>query len=152
MYRYLVILSFFVVFSTGKLFSQNSKDFAFDVNNNTIKGVLIELKDKKLFTPNKLEIQIARKQEILYLDSLEKVNKKKLFRHKENQYLRQYLGYYNARGEKVILINAFCETTYSKEELTRTWVIVLDGGECFYQIEVNLNTKKCSKFSVNGDA
>jgi hypothetical protein len=152
MERTLATFSLLVIFTTGNLFSQNNKDFAFDVNNSKINEVLIELKDKKFFTPNKSEIHIAKKQEIRYLDSLEKVNKKKLFSHKKNRYFRQYLGYIDNKGDKVILINAFCEGNYSKEELTRIWIIVLDGDECYYQIEVNLNTKKCFKFSINGDA
>jgi hypothetical protein len=138
--------------TVGNLHSQTKKDFAFDVKNSKISDVLIELKDKEFFKPNKSEIQIAKKQETHYLDSLGKVNKKKLFRHEKNQYFRQYLGYIDDRGDKVILINAFCESNYSKEELTRIWEIVLDGGECYYQIEVNLNTKKCFKFSINGDS
>ena len=152
MERTLVIFSLWIIFTTGNLFSQNNKDFAFDVNRSKINGVLIELKDKKLFTPDKSEIKIAKKQEICYLDSLEKANKKKLFSHKKNRYFRQYLGYIDNKGDKIILINVFCENNYSKEDLTRIWKIVLDGGECYYQIEVNLNTKKCFKFSINGDA
>jgi hypothetical protein len=152
MVRTLVIFYLWIIFTTGNLFSQNKKDFVFDAKNSTINEVLIELKDKNFFTPDESEIKIAKKQEICYLDSLEKINKKKLFSHNRRQYFRQYLGYIDNNGDKVILINAFCERNSSKEELTKIWKNVLDGGECYYQIEVNLNTKKCFKFSINGDA
>jgi len=56
----------------------------------------------------------------------------------------------NEKGEKEVWINCFCSTYNSdwKENI----IIVKDGGKCYFNLKVNLTTKKYYDFIVNGTA
>jgi len=81
------------------------------------------------------------------------------------KYRRQYIGYFNDKGEKLIYVNCF--------PVNEDWAIqkakegnkilniprwynslfhVFDGGNRFWQIKLNLSTKKMFDFWVNGVA
>ena len=67
------------------------------------------------------------------------------------KYARQYIPAINSDGEKILYINAFCSLQghdYWKNSL----VEVMDGGECYFQVIINMETKEVVEFSVNGVA
>ena len=69
---------------------------------------------------------------------------------KFRKYNRQYVGKIE-EGKKIIFINFFCghhDFDYWKLDL----VIVLDGGDCFFSIEYDIQTKKFSQLLINGEA
>lgn len=95
------------------------------------------------------------------LDSLEKhynTPKYKGIQFLENQfyidlqkYGRQYIAVKDKHSHKIVYINCFCnpsEFTYRKHD----WVQVDDGGNCFFQIKIDLNDKKVIDFRENGVA
>jgi hypothetical protein len=63
-------------------------------------------------------------------------------------YKRQYVGII-VGGHKRIFCNFFC---WTERPLTEKPVFVLDGGECFFRIEYDLEDKKCYNFNANGYA
>ena len=64
-------------------------------------------------------------------------------------YKRQYIVATNLKGEKEIWINCFCNTNLNwKKDL----VVVKDGGNCYFNLIINLTTGKYYNLSVNGDA
>jgi hypothetical protein len=65
-------------------------------------------------------------------------------------YKRQYIVVTNPKGEKEVWINCFCQTTNGnwKKEL----VLVKDGGNCFFNVIINLTTGKYHTLLINGDA
>lgn len=68
------------------------------------------------------------------------------FQPKEN-----YLYQYKIINIDEIYINALCET-YSNKDLENDFIVVFDGGSCFFQITYNLKEDSFSKLFVNGDA
>jgi hypothetical protein len=95
------------------------------------------------------------------LDSLKKrynTPKYKGIQFMENQfyidlkkYGRQYIAVKDKHSHKIVYINCFCnpsEFTYRKSD----WVQVDDGGNCFFQIKIDLNAKKIIDFRENGVA
>ncbi|KAA3440499.1 hypothetical protein [Rufibacter hautae] len=69
------------------------------------------------------------------------------------EYRRQYSGFYNEEGERVIGVNCFRHTKedfHSSPQWLRRMKYVKDGGNRFWRIEVNLKTKRCGRFRVNG--
>lgn len=65
-------------------------------------------------------------------------------------YRRQYFGFYNKKGEKIIYVNLAKVNDlwgYECQEL-----IVLDGGNSFWQICYHVKAKRFFSLSVNGDA
>jgi hypothetical protein len=66
------------------------------------------------------------------------------------QYKRQYVAVFNSEGEKEVWVNAFCNTFYSnwKSEI----LVVDDGGNCYFNLKINLTTNTCFELMVNGYA
>ncbi|MCJ8291351.1 MAG: hypothetical protein MJK07_16375 [Flavobacteriales bacterium] len=65
-------------------------------------------------------------------------------------YARQYVAYFNKQGEKIVWINCFC-VAYNNEWKEAVF-IASDGGNCFFNLTVNLTTNKIINLSVNGNA
>lgn len=61
---------------------------------------------------------------------------------------RQYLGFETPDGP-VLAINAFCDSVYDPASSV---VIVMDGGDCYWQAIYDLTTHAFTHFSVNGNA
>lgn len=139
-------------------FSQaNENDFIFKWPNNET-DISIDSAAEK-FTPTIAEIGIAKQLSEQYIDSLEnnagakKVKKScKILQYKYADYLRQYVGYTDSNGHRIIFMNAVCTSVGKKVDLKNEWIFVLDGGSCFYQIKVDLTTEKCFNFRVNGNS
>jgi len=64
-------------------------------------------------------------------------------------YYRQYFGYIAPDGSRVIFGNYFCDAV---ENWQKQWVLVLDGGTCFFELEYNLDTGTHFNLSVHGEA
>lgn len=141
-------------------FSQTDKnDFVFEwQNNNSALWISIDSTLEK-FTPTIEEIGLAKELSKNHIDSLEqnrdsKIVKQygKLLKFNNTDYYRQYVGFIDNKGNRIIFINAVCKAYGQKSDLTKNWIFVLDGGSCFYQIKIDLTNKKCFDFSVNGEA
>lgn len=65
-----------------------------------------------------------------------------------NKHLRQYVPVINQKGEKEIWVNFFCDSMYT--DWKNHIVKVFDGGNCYFNIKVNLTTNSYSKLIVNG--
>lgn len=97
-----------------------------------------------------------KKQERVYVDFI-KVNPKSLvpednFVIKEFPYYkRQYIPYLNSKGEKVVWINCFC-ASHENVNWRKEFVIVKDGGTCYFHLKINLTTRQLYDLIVNGDA
>lgn len=63
-------------------------------------------------------------------------------------YMRQYVGYVDIRGETIVWVNAYCDNTPPHSGIR----FVHDGGDCFWEVKVNLTRKKIYDLSINGEA
>lgn len=94
------------------------------------------------------------KQERVYNDIIEKNPNSKIdkrhFIIDLGRYKRQYYATTNEKGEKEIWVNCFCDTWDKnwKEDL----IFVFDGGNCYFNLKINLTTKEYYDVMVNGDA
>lgn len=69
---------------------------------------------------------------------------------KLKNYKIQYVPYLNTLGEKEVWINGFCNesnTNWKSEIIT-----VMDGGNCYFQIRINLEKESCYDIGTNGYA
>jgi flagellar basal body L-ring protein FlgH len=64
---------------------------------------------------------------------------------------RQYVSVINEKGGKEIWINFFCDD-WGNEKWKSEILIVKDGGNCYFNIKVNLTTKTYSELRINGYA
>jgi hypothetical protein len=66
-----------------------------------------------------------------------------------DSYKRQYAGLVLNR-RKIIYGNFFCSDT--GRDWKKEWIFVLDGGDCFFQIQFDIASGTFSGLMVNGDA
>jgi hypothetical protein len=66
------------------------------------------------------------------------------------QYYRQYVPFLNEKGEKEVWVNCFCSSL--DNDWRKDIIYVHDGGNCFFQLRVNLSKGTYHEFSVNGEA
>lgn len=67
---------------------------------------------------------------------------------KLGRYWRQYVGYVNTKGERVVWVNAYCDSAPPERGIH----FVRDGGDCYWQVKMNLTRKKIYDLSINGEA
>ncbi|MCD6010348.1 MAG: hypothetical protein K0Q79_210 [Flavipsychrobacter sp.] len=65
------------------------------------------------------------------------------------KYKRQYVVKKSLSGEKLLCVNCFCHTlsNYKKEIVS-----VEDGGNCYFNLMINLTKGQCYDLMVNGEA
>lgn len=66
------------------------------------------------------------------------------------RYKRQYIPVINEKGEKEVWVNCFCSTTGI--DWKQNLVFVFDGGNCYFNLVVNLTKKSYCQLMVNGNA
>lgn len=121
----------------------------------------------KRFTPTQEDIALA---ENILKEQIEAANKAQVnqFRNRKfinknvKKYFRQYVGFINLQGDRLIHINMHWDrfTTsdiikgYGDDRLdyTSDFSMVLDGGSRFWSININLTAKSLYGLSVNGVA
>ncbi len=57
----------------------------------------------------------------------------------------------NVKGEKEVWVNCFCSVQYM-DYWKKQVVFVKDGGNCFFNVKINITKKSFSDFEVNGEA
>jgi hypothetical protein len=138
------------------LFSQlDEKDIIFDWKHSSAVNHSIDPSLKK-YTPTIEEIELAKSISIKYIDSLElsrksKIKNKsdKLIDFEHNEYYRQYVGYYDKSGNKIIFINGCCESFADKFDINKMWVFVFGGGSCLFNALIDIDKKKCIDLNIN---
>ncbi|MFN3341509.1 MAG: hypothetical protein ACK40M_02360 [Flavobacteriales bacterium] len=65
-------------------------------------------------------------------------------------YKRQYEPVLNSKGEKEVWVNCFCDTHNSDWRNER--VVVKDGGNCYFNLKINLTKGHYYELKVNRDA
>lgn len=66
-----------------------------------------------------------------------------------NNYKRQYVGVI-INGKQVIYGNFFCTDTGADRK--NEWIFVLDGGDCFFQLQFDVESDTFIGLTVNGEA
>ena len=70
-----------------------------------------------------------------------------------SKYLRQYFGYYNEKGDKMIFLNCLIkEFESTSDDWKKKRILTKDGGNNYFTILINITTQDCSYFVVNGSA
>lgn len=134
-----------------------SKDYVGLMNNSNNK-----------FTPTSIDIDSA---EIILKKGIKEINKNRpnqvdncpVIHRKLGKYKRQYFGYIDQNGDRIIYINCFwdrngfygfVDKVFYNEPIDTKWKIeekfVLDGCSYYWSIKVNLNKKTLFDFGVNG--
>jgi len=70
----------------------------------------------------------------------------------KKSFKRQYLPVINEKGEKEVWINFFCAEHLEGNRWKTKRHRVLDGGNCYYNLKINLVTKEIYALMINGYA
>ncbi len=107
------------------------------------------------FTPSRQEIDSA---EMILAQQLKTINAQlpnqssgPVIHKKLHKYKRQYFGYIDANGDRILLINCFWAKHDHEDWLVRK-IVMLDGGSYFWHIKCNLNKNELFELSVNGNS
>lgn len=65
-------------------------------------------------------------------------------------YFRQYIPYIDKNGDRIVYINAACHKEDKKWETSL--LVVRDGGDCYWQVKVNVDKKVMYEFGINSIA
>jgi hypothetical protein len=76
--------------------------------------------------------------------------KKNSFIIELKRYKRQYIAVINENNEKEVWVNCFCNNLGINWK--KNLVFVLDGGNCFFNLKINLTKEICYDLMVNGEA
>jgi hypothetical protein len=68
------------------------------------------------------------------------------------KYKRQYFGYINEKGEKILYINSLWKKNEKETKWLQQIIMVSDGGSHYWNIEYNLETEELENLKVNGYA
>lgn len=115
------------------------------------------------FVPTIEEIRLAEeilKSQLKALNQKEESTGQDPVIHENLQnYLRQYSGFINDKGDRIIFINmiwdhkpVFLNEVQWMETLKRDILLILDGGSYYWRIKVNLNDKTLYDLRINGKA
>lgn len=107
----------------------------------------------KRFTPTRKEIELA---EFSLKNELKDLNKPLINQHDSpiihkrlRNFKRQYFGYINESGHRILLINCFWNKQ-ANENWLNSKVSVLDGGSYYWSINYDLNTLVLYDLYING--
>jgi len=67
-------------------------------------------------------------------------------------YKRQYIAVSNISGEKEVWVNCFCNSSNLGSAWRNGLVFVLDGGNCYFNLKINLTKTLYYELMVNGNA
>lgn len=119
------------------------------------------------FTPTKAEIELAESILKTQIESLNRPHinqfeKRQYIDKHLNKYFRQYIGFINKHGDSIIHINFHWDRFTLTDRIKGYWddklkytsdfSIVFDGGSRYWNVNVNLTSKKLFGLSVNGEA
>ena len=153
-----IIINILSLFLTINTFAQNQDDKLAIIKNKDYIEWLTS-KDFEIWYPNSSEL-VQIEEILLQAIRDDKFNflKTKRIVELKKKYYRQYLCYTNESGEKIVYINSMCElfTDYDKDNkpIKFDWktkmVDVSDGGECYWNIKINLTNKTYFDLIING--
>ena len=163
MKRYIIILVLTLI-AVLKTFGQNEninvktvhyKTDRFDIA--IFPANYIDFISGERFTPTKQDID---KAEAALRTKLKELNKMQINQHttpiihkKLKKYKRQYFGYIDSNGNKILLINCFWyKDDDSKEKWLKDRIYAFDGGSYYWNVKFNLNTEDLFDLLINGYA
>ena len=100
-------------------------------------------KENKRYTPSDQDVQNG-------IQILENFLKNNSAIQDLGKYKIQFFGYTDKDNKKILWANFFCN------DHGRNWkkepIFVKDGGNCYFNVKVNLDTKEVFDFIINGEA
>lgn len=94
--------------------------------------------------------------EIMYIllrEAIENYNRHLRFKNQHidlNNYRLQLIAIENESHEKIVWVNCFCSKGH--DNWTKEVVLVKDGGNCYFNLKINLTERTNMILSINGES
>ena len=115
-----------------------------------------EIMQQNRFTPTKEEIikaENALKSKLKFINNLLINQSSSPIIHRNlKKYKRQYFGYINDKGERILYINSLWSKSYKDNIWLNEIIWISDGGSHYWNIQYNLATNELENLKVNGYA
>jgi len=117
--------------------------------------IMMTIKNQKeRFTPTKNDVQkaeelLTKQIEILNFEQINQVGNCPIIHKNLKKYKRQYVGFVNMEGEKIIWINLIWFKDFNSI-LSKEIVSASDGCSFFWNIKVNINNESVFDLNING--
>ena len=109
-------------------------------------------KGYKSWTPEEKDIAAAEKILAFAFEDQKRPTINRLLNRKPDDYCKQFVGATDANGDKVIWLNCFCRDQESQFKNWKNNIIsVKDGGNCFFNILLNISKNTYTNLMVNGN-
>jgi hypothetical protein len=106
---------------------------------------------RPLWTPSPEEVALLEDRLKPYLEGVATPQAKEIAQ-RLGSYKRQYFGY-TFGGKRGILVNAFCNAYWKRNDSWRDSIVdVLDGGSCYFQVFYDTSSSQFVRLAVNGPA
>jgi hypothetical protein len=149
-------------YSAGNAQSENTPTIAEHYETKKFNAAIFPASSREVFsgserfTPSKQEIEIAEQALIKQLAAINADRQNQdatpIIDKNLSKYKRQYFGYTNDKGNKILFINCFWKRNKEDEKLwLNERIMVLDGGSYFWNIKFNLTTNELFDLDVNGN-
>lgn len=116
----------------------------------------IGLSDLQWWTPSVANVTAMEAQLLPFLHTDERLSdgigwrRVRTLEEAVPDFTRQYAGYYASNGDALLYASFFCDMPL--DEMTEQWMVVMDGGDCFFQVTYNVTTGTYERLTVNGEA
>ncbi len=109
----------------------------------------------KRYTPTQNDIFLCEK---LLKEQIETINDTRyhqsgncpIIHKKLKKYVRQYVGFVNDKGEKVIWINFIWKDKNYFDRISKDIIVVSDGCSYYWSVQVNLDIRNLHHLRING--
>lgn len=108
------------------------------------------------FTPTEDDIRLAemiiRHNRDIVMKSPNYYSRGKGIWGRYKKYFKQYVGFVNGKGEKIILINYVGDKKLVRKRDASEPIVVLDGGNDFWRAVINIDKEILIDVEINGQA
>lgn len=118
--------------------------------------VLLSIENqKKRYTPTKEDVFLVEKilKDKIKCANVDLLNQSEgcpKIHKKFKNYIRQYVGFINKDGQKVIWINFIWKNNFSNDKVANDIIQVLDGCSYYWNVKVNIDENSLYDLSING--
>lgn len=152
--RISIILLFILTVNPSKFIEGNDfSGYIFEENH----FVLLSIENQnKRYTPTKEDIFlvekiIKNKIKCANSDLMNQSNGCPKIHKKLKKYIRQYVGFINNDGQKVIWVNFIWKNNFSDDKVASDIIQVLDGCSYYWNAKINIDDNSVYDLSINGN-
>ncbi len=145
----LILFGVNITVTSQRIISEELDLYLIKIDSNAMNNILGKNFKEFSLTPNDLKSA----EQILQIAFLKAKNDGSISNSRNiNTYGRQYFSYLDNSGDRIVWINCFMRDKSMPKQRYTLLYFVKDGGDRYFNIKINLTTKKSYDLNVNGES